>query len=234
VVGASLHLAVSLESRGNIAFTARNLQVAALIQDPDDPKRLTPIGTLVPETGLETSFNLGPLVPPKGPIVFASNNVYPQLVDELMNNPRGLVFRFANYDIVDEGGRNFAFTSQEVNDRTARIAIDYGGFDPDGDGRGTETEILRVATGIIGRVVDTNGDGKVDDADRKVVFDPNGRQVGITLRDALGAAGLRWYDESANPSNTLSAADRQNSYSTKNQPTAPSKASSGCETVRSN
>lgn len=215
VDGASLHLAVSLESRGNIAFTARNLQVAALIQDPNDPKRLTPIGTLVPETGLDTSFNLGPLVPPKGPIVFSSTNVYPQLVDDLMNNPRGLVFRFANYDIVDEGGRNFAFTSQEVNDRTARIAIDYGGFDPDGDGRGAETEILRVATGIIGRVVDTNGDGTVDDQDRKVVFDPTGKQVGITLRDALGAAGLKWYDEDANPSSSLSAADRQNSYSTK-------------------
>ena len=214
VAGASLHLAVTLESRGNIAFTARNLQVAALIQDPNDPKRLTPIGTLVPETGLETSFTLGPLVPPKGPIVFSSSNVYPQLVDELMKDPRGLVFRFANYDIVDEGGRNFAFTSQEVNDRTARIAIDYGGFDPDGDGRGADTEILRVATGIIGRVVDTNGDGTIDAQDRKVVFAPDGKQVGITLRDALGAAGLKWYDEAANPSSTLSAADRQNSYST--------------------
>ena len=214
VVGANLQVAVSLESRGTIAFTARNLQVAALIQDPDDPKRLTPIGTLVPETGLDTSFNLGPLVPPKGPIVFSGTNVYPQLIDDLMNNPRGLVFRFANYDIVDEGGRNFAFTSQEVNDRTARIAIDYGGFDPDGDGRGAESEILRVATGIIGRVVDTNGDGNVDDQDRKVVFDPDGKQVGITLRDALDVAGLKWYDEAVNPSNTLSAADKQGSYST--------------------
>jgi hypothetical protein len=215
VVGANLQVAVSLESRGNVAFTARNLQVAAFIQDPDDPKRLTPIGTLVPETGLDTSFNLGPLVPPKGPIVFSSTTVYPQLVDELMKDPRGLVFRFANYDIVDEGGRNFAFTSQEVNDRTARIAIDYGGFDPDGDGRGTDTEILRVATGIIGRVVDTNADGVIDANDRKVVFGPDGKQVGITLRDALSAAGLKWYDEAANPSSTLSAADKQNSYSTR-------------------
>lgn len=215
VVGAHLQVAISLESRGNVAFTARNLQVAALIQDPDDPKRLTPIGTLVPETGLETSFNLGPLVPPKGPIVFTSTGAYPQLVDDLMRDPRGLVFRFANYDIVDEGGRNYAFTSQEVNDRTARIAIDYGGFDPDGDGRGADTEILRVATGIIGRVVDTNGDGKVDDKDRKVVFGPDSKQVGLTLRDALGAAGLKWYDEAVTPSNTLSPADRESSYSTR-------------------
>ena len=214
VLGATMQLAVTLAGRGNVAFTARNLQVAALIQDPFDPKRLTPIATLVPATGLGTEFNLGPLVPPKGPIVFETTNVYPLLIDQLMNDPRGLVFRFANYDIVDEAGRNFAFTSQEVNDRTARVAIDYGGYDPDGDGRGTETEILRVATGIMGRVVDTNGDGVVDDKDRKVVFDPSGKQVGITLRDALSAAGLQWYDEATTPSNTLTAAQRASSYST--------------------
>ena len=64
-------------------------------------------------------------------------------------------------------------------------------------------------------MVDTNKDGKIDGADRKVVFGPDGKQVGITLRDALGAAGLKWYDEAVNPSSTLSAADKQNSYSTK-------------------
>jgi thrombospondin type 3 repeat protein len=215
VDGANLSLAVTLRSAGNVGFTAKNLQIAALIQDPNDPTRLTPIATLIPDSGLDTSFTLGPLVPPKGPIVFSSSTVFPQLIDELMKDPRGLVFRFANYDIVDEAGRNFAFTSQDVNDRTARVAIDYGGFDPDGNGQGQPSEILRVATGIIGRVVDTNGDGKIDTADRKVVFDPSGHQVGITLRDALSAAGLKAYDEDANPTASLSSADKQNSYSTK-------------------
>ncbi len=215
VNGAQIQLAVSLESRGNVAFTAKNLQVAALISDPLDPARLTPIATLVPDTGLDTAFNLGPLVPPKGPIVFSSSTVYPQLVDDLMKNPRGLVFRFANYDILDEGGRNFAFTSQEINDRTARISIDYGGFDANGDGRGEDSEILRVATGVIGRhVVDTNKDGAINEQDRKVVFDLEGKQVGLTLRDALTAAGLKGYDESETPSSSLSLADRQRSYST--------------------
>lgn len=212
--GATMKVAVFLESAGNVAFTAKNLQVAALIADPADPTRLTPVATLLPEGDPATEFNLGPLVPPKGPIVFSNSDIFPQLVDDLMRNPRGLVFRFSNYDIVDEAGRNFAFTSQEVNDRTARVAIDFGGFDPNGDGLGEGTEILRVATGVIGRrVIDTNDDGVVDDDDRPVVFDLDGNQVGISLRDALRAAGLDEYDEAVTPSSSLSAADRQSSYS---------------------
>ena len=218
VTAATVRASVFLESKGNVAFTAKNLQLAVLIPDAQDPSRLKPFATLVPETGLETSFNLGPLVPPKGPIVFANNDVFPNVVEDLMANPRGLVFRFGNYDVVDEGGRNFAFTSQEVTERTARIAIDYGGFDQDGDGQGEDTEIFRVATAIMGRVVDTNGDGKVDGSDHKVIFDPEGKQVGITLRDALAAAGLKWYDETTTPTSSLRDAERYNSYSTKAWP----------------
>ena len=220
VYGGRVQIGVFLEGRGNVAFTVRNLQVAALMQDPDNPSILTPIATLLPDSGPDTAFNLGPLVAAKGPIIFSNTDASPGLVEELMKNPRGLVFRFSNYDIVDEAGRNFAFTSQEVNDRTARIAIDYGGFDANGDGKGEETEILRVATGVIGRrVVDTNGDSVIDDKDRKVVFDLAGKQVGISLRDALEAAGLKWYDEDVTPTNSLTnLADRTNSFSTKKLP----------------
>ncbi|MGH9280732.1 MAG: hypothetical protein ACRD12_21910 [Acidimicrobiales bacterium] len=219
VFGARVQLGVFLEGRGNVAFTVRNLQVTALIQDPDDPTRLTPITTLTPDLEPSTGFNLGPLVPAKGPIVFTSTDVSPELVEELMRNPQGIVFRFSNYDVVDEAGRNFAFTSQDINDRTARIAIDYGGYDANGDGRGEETEILRVATGVIGRhVEDTDGDGDVDTDDRRVIFNLQGKPVGITMRDAMQAAGLKWYDEDANPSSSLTRDLKQKSFSTKKLP----------------
>ena len=218
VHGASVQIGVFLEGRGNMAFSVRNLQVAALTQDPDNPTVLKPLATLVPDSEPETGFTLGPLVATKGPIVFSNPDASPELVQELMKNPQGLVFRFSNYDIVDEAGRNFAFTSQDVNDRTARIAIDYGGLDSNGDGQGDETEILRVATGIAGRhVEDTNGDGVVDTNDRKVVFDLTGKQVGITLRDALEASGLKWYDEDqvALKVPALTQAEKLKSFSTK-------------------
>ncbi len=222
VKGARAQVGVILKGDGDIAFNIRNLQISALIQDPQNPARLTPIATLLPDSEPAGGFNLGPLVPQRGPILFSNDQVFPQLVEDLMRNPRGVVFRFANYDIVDELGRNFAFTSQEINDRTARVAIDYGGFDSDNDGLGDSSEIKRVATGI-GRVVDTNGNGVIDEGDptadppvppdRRVVFDENGHQVGITLRDGLHAMGLREYDETVTPTASLTQAEIDSSYS---------------------
>ena len=48
------------------------------------------------------------------------------VIQELMKNPRGFLVQLANYDITDEEGRNFAFTSREVLDRTAGITFDLG------------------------------------------------------------------------------------------------------------
>ena len=73
----------------------------------------------------------------RGPFIFSAVNVFPEQVQELMKNPRGLIVDFANYDISDENGRNFAFTSRDVLDRTAGITFDLG------DGR---VESYRVAT----------------------------------------------------------------------------------------
>ncbi|MGH7806387.1 MAG: hypothetical protein ACREQJ_18710, partial [Candidatus Binatia bacterium] len=211
VVGAQMQIAVTLKNAGDVAFTIRNLQVSALIQDPQNPERLTPIATLLPVEP-DAGFNLGPLSPERGPIIFANDEVIPQVVEGLMKNARSVVFRFANYDIVAEDGRNFAFTSQDINDRTAGLIIDFGGADTDGDGQGDLSEINRVATGT-GRRVDTNGDGTVDESDRNIVFDLSGQQVGITLRDALQALGLTEYDETETPTTSLTLAELEESYS---------------------
>jgi hypothetical protein len=214
VVGARMQVGLTLKNASTLAYRVKNLQVAAFLQDPRDPGRLTPVATLLPDAEPDDGFALGPLVPERGPIILSSDAVFPALVESLMQNPRGLVFRFANFDILDESGRNFAFTSQSVLDRTGLVVIDYGGFDTDGDGEGDLTEYQRVGVAG-GRVIDTSGDGRIGPDDRRVTFDATGRQVGITLRDALAAAGLEGLDEDATPAATLTAERLRNSYSTR-------------------
>jgi hypothetical protein len=214
VRGATMQVAVKLKNASNLAYRVKNLQITALMQNPQNPAELTPIATLLPVNEPAEGFTLGPLVPDRGPFIFQNDSIFPQLVDDLMANPRGLVFQLSNFDIVDELGRNFAFAAQEIVERTAPLVIDYGGIDSDGDGEGDLTEIQRVAIASGRRAIDTNGDGAVDEQDRRVAFGPDGKTVGITLRDALEAIGLKHYDEAATPTNTLPEALQRNSYST--------------------
>jgi len=156
VRGASLAAQVTIDSLGSIAFTLSNLEITVLQQDPNAPWIFTPVATIGPE-GPSSVYSLGPLVSEKGPFRFSSRNVFPSLVEDLMRAPRGIMFKISNFDITDEFGRNFAFASQEINDRTAPVVIDYG------PNRGTVR--FRVATSS--------------------PFDADGRQTGLLLTEAL-------------------------------------------------
>lgn len=158
VFGATLLLDVTLQNISDTAFTISNLELSALVQDPRDRKRFLPVASLVPQNANLQPINLGPsgLVSERGPFIFSASNVFPAQVEDLMKNPRGLIVKLANFDITDEFGRNFAFTSQEVFDRTAGINIDFG------DGR---LESYRIAVNS--------------------TFDGNGRPMGITMAYAL-------------------------------------------------
>jgi hypothetical protein len=193
VEGAKMQVAIHLKNAGNIAFTVKNLQVTAFISDPQKPTRLIPIATLLPEAEPDEGYALGPLVPERGPFVFASETIFPNLVESLMRNPRGVVFKIANFDILDELERNFAFTSQAIVDRTATLVIDTGSYDGDLDGEGDLTEYHRIAVNA-GRILgNDNGDDKTNDLDRRL-FDDDGNHLGITLREALeGALGLKHF-----------------------------------------
>jgi hypothetical protein len=129
VEGAAISTNISIKNAGEIAFSITNMEVSVLQQGPSRD-RFVPVATLIPESTLLTGnvpvFNLGPLDPERGPIIFSSREVFPNLVEELMRQPRGLIFRLANFDVLDEFGRNRAFSSQEVVDRTAGITVDYG------------------------------------------------------------------------------------------------------------
>ena len=104
----------------------------------------------------------------RGPIIFSNSTIVPTLVESLMANSSGLIFRISNYDIINEDGRNFAFVNQDVVERTSQVVVDYGGASSlvakvsgvpvDPNQPGDETEIHRVATSA-GRVIDTDGDG---------------------------------------------------------------------------
>ena len=196
VQAATMQVAVSLRNVSTLAFRLKNLQVTAFIQDPKDHSRLTPVATLTPDNEPDDGFALGPLVTNRGPFIFSNTTIIPELVETLMANSSGLVFRIANYDIIDEAGRNFAFSGRAVVERTSRLAIDFGGARSlraqvtgtpiDENQPGDETEIHRVTTSNGRAIADTNGDGRVDLAPREL-FDTDGSSRGF---DATGDGAL--------------------------------------------
>ena len=138
VVDAAIKIDVSIENIGSLPFTISNLELSAQTQDPRNRRKVIPIASLVPENPNLDTINIGALGDSvRGPFVFKTISVFPQQVEELMKSPRGLVVKLANFDITDEAGRNIAFTSRDVLDRTAGITFDLG------DGR---VESYRVAT----------------------------------------------------------------------------------------
>src|SRR5690606_11671774 len=100
VQGAAMRLSLNLRSLGDIAFNISNIQVTAFIQDQRNPAILRPIGTLVPEHAPAGGYNLGPITPERGPLIFLSDQIFPALIEQLMRDPTGLVFKLANFDLV--------------------------------------------------------------------------------------------------------------------------------------
>jgi hypothetical protein len=129
VVGAGVFVDVTLTNPGDIAISLSNLELTLQTTDPVDATHVVPVATLLPESTLLTGepavFNVGP-GESRGPILFASREVFPNLVEDLMKAPRGLVTRVANFDLVTADDRNFAFGLQDVRERTAGILLDFG------------------------------------------------------------------------------------------------------------
>jgi hypothetical protein len=149
VVGASMLVDLSFSNTSDVAITLENLEVRASTSDPNDPTNMVPIATLVPEstilTGQAVSLRIGP-GQTRGPIVFASRDLYPSLVESLMRAPRGIVFNIANFDMITGDDRNFAQGLQEVRQRTVAIRIDKG------DGVAREHHV--ITAGVLDRARD--------------------------------------------------------------------------------
>jgi len=219
VESADISTLVYLKAKGSIAFTISDIQITALVPDVKNPGKYLPLATLVPENPnddaqLQNSYNLGPLVDQIGPLRFISRDVFPVQVERLMRDPTGVIFKISNYNITDEVGRNFAYTSQEIIDRTTAFTIDFGGRDNDGDGIADDetTERYRVATSFgrtIGSIVDavaldeglTQEDVRKlyglapDDEDSPIVFYLSGKNTGVVFHDVMqNVLDLERYD----------------------------------------
>ena len=185
ITGATMAVALNLKALGNGAFTIRNLEITALIEDPNVPGQFIPVATLLPEGGASAGVNVGPLVSERGPFRFSTTKATPRLVEALMRNPKGVFFRIANYDITDELGRNFAFTSQDITDRTAELGIDYSGLHA--------LELYRIATNS--------------------TFNEANNPVGTTVQHMLeDSLHLKHYDSASDAG--LNQTELMNSYST--------------------
>jgi hypothetical protein len=133
IKGASMKVGVTLENVGSTAFTVRNMLISVLQVDPIDRSRFVPVATLKPPVD-DLAVSLGPIggTSQRGPILFTASStdpvapIFPNQIDDLVKHPRGLVFEWANFDISDERGRNFAFTAQEIFEKTAGFGIDFG------------------------------------------------------------------------------------------------------------
>jgi cysteine-rich repeat protein len=142
VAGASMLVDVTFANTSSLAITLQDLVIRAATTDPQDPTKMVPLATLVPQSGGDLVLNLGP-GQRRGPIVFASADVYPSVVEDLMRAPRGIVFTVANYNLVTGDDRNFSAGLQSVRESTVGIRIDKG------DGVATEYQV--ITAGVLDR-----------------------------------------------------------------------------------
>ncbi len=129
IVGARVDVAVTFANKSDVAFTLSKLEITALTTDAQDSTKFVPLATFLPDSqqqsGTAASFNIGP-GQSRGPILFSNTQVFPNLVEELMKAPHGLIFKVANYDLTTADGRNFAFGLQAVRERTVNVSVDFG------------------------------------------------------------------------------------------------------------
>ncbi|MQX54512.1 hypothetical protein [Alcanivorax sediminis] len=221
VQDARISTLVYLSTAGDVAFTLKDLQITALVDDVRNPGNYVPVATLVPADTTDNQFNLGPLRGEVGPLIFSAKDIFPGQVERLMESPSGVIFKIANYNIEDESGRNFAFSSQEVIDRTVSLSLDFGG-EP-------ATEYYRVASSFgqpVGRLASKLAVqagiseselryyyGLLDsDTTSPLAFDPAGKNIGVVFHDVMqDVLGLKHY---AAGNDTQNEAERFNSYAT--------------------
>jgi hypothetical protein len=174
VIGASISADVTIKNTGNVAFSLGDVEVTVSERSPESSFQLVPVATLIANTALTTgndvTFHLGPFNSTRGPVVFASRDVFPNLVEKLMRDPSSLVFTIANFDMTDELSRHFTYSEQIARDRTGGILIDSG------DGN--------VSRNLVATSLQADPD-HLGGGDNVGGFNANGSPIGIPVDFAL-------------------------------------------------
>lgn len=176
VVGARIDVDLSILNLGNVPFNVSDIEITVL-QQVGSRTNFLPVATLVSNSelisGTPLSVSLGAFSTERGPFLFASREVFPNLVEDIMRKPDGLVFRVANYRVTDELGRTYTFINQVARDRTARIALDFGDAD-------SATDYLVATSGVL-------DDGGVSGGGYLGGYAPNGDAIGLPIGYVLEA-----------------------------------------------
>ncbi|MCA9836377.1 MAG: hypothetical protein KC422_05660 [Trueperaceae bacterium] len=187
---------VRVNNLSNVAFTMDGLQITVLKQkygevDPLNYENITSLNFQVESQFQPLKLQLGPAGTSEassGILTFADTEVPGNLIEDLLLDPRGIVFSVANYNVstnTDGISRQFNDQLQNVNDRTAHFKIDFG------TARRGAIEDYHIAT-----------------------FNPVDNSGGVPLSFILEEIlGLKHFDEATAPS--LSDAEKETSYSTK-------------------
>ncbi|TGN39860.1 hypothetical protein [Marinobacter confluentis] len=179
VIGARIDVDLSILNTGNVPFNVSDIEITVL-QQVGARNNFLPVATLVSNseliTGTPLNVSLGAFNAERGPFLFASREVFPNLVEDIMRKPAGLVFRVANYRVTDELGRTYTFINQVARDRTARITLDFGDAD-------AAEDYLVATSGVL-------DDGGVAGGGYLGGFasngDPIGLPVGYVLSEIMG------------------------------------------------
>ncbi len=214
---ADMRVDVTVTNDGDVAFNITDMELVALVRDPATRANI-PVATLLPERtlalGEDIDLNLGPFDRDRGPFIFRDVQIFPEVARRLRESPQAITVELSNFNVRSEDGRLFAFSSQETNDRTAGIVIDYGQVCclPNGSCENLDPESCDLQGGISDGRVETY---RVATAGR---FDiATGAPLGISMQTAL--EDIIGITRSDNPNNQpfaddLSGADIQNSYGT--------------------
>ncbi len=128
----------NITNAGTRTFELQNLVVTALARSKENPASFESIATLnMPPAASMVTLGEGQSAGP----FRVSATIPANVALDLLSNPSGLVFRPANFGLIDKSGTNFAFSVGETtSNRTALLVIDFGGD--------RELETYRVATNV--------------------------------------------------------------------------------------
>ena len=99
---------MNVQNLSDIAYTLTNIESSVLKQDRQVTNRFIPIAALRLEGATNSTrqpaLDLGPFDPERGPFIFQNTSVFPSLVEDLMREPQGFVYRVVNFDLLTNMG----------------------------------------------------------------------------------------------------------------------------------